>query len=85
MSKVETSPRPGVGAKIPHELYNELQRVKEATGKSESQLLNEAIAAYLGIASPATIPDRLSQVEASLAELQAEVKGLLGKLQRLAR
>jgi predicted DNA-binding protein len=80
----KTTPRPHVGTKLPHELYTELVRVKEATGKSESALITEAIAAYLGVAS-ATIPDRLSAVEAGLEQVRGEVAVILGKFQRLVR
>lgn len=77
-------PKPNIGARLPHDVYAELVKLKDSTGKSESQLINEAIAAYLGLASEATVPDRLSQVENALAELQQQVGTILGNFQRLA-
>lgn len=76
--------KPNIGARLPHDVYAELVRVKDATGKSESQLINEAIAQYLGITSEVTIPDRLSQLEATMETVQTQVGAILGKFQRLA-
>jgi hypothetical protein len=83
-SQTAKNPRPHLGAKVPHDVYAELLRVKELSGKSETQIINEAIAAYLGIENGATVPDRVSQVEIALAELQQQVGTILGKFQRLA-
>jgi len=74
---------PGVGAKIPHEVYAALIKLKEATGKTESQLINEAIALYVGVDLPASVPDRLSQVEATLKEVQATVASILKRFEGL--
>jgi len=75
---------PSIGARIPHEVYAEFLRVKESTGKSESELVNQAIALFLGIDTPETIPDRLSQVEQQLGKIEQQVGVILGKFQRLA-
>jgi predicted CopG family antitoxin len=83
-AKKAGKPKPNIGARLPHDVYAELLRVKEQSGKSESQLINEAIALYLGVASEATVPDRVSQVESAIAELQQQVGSILGKFQRLA-
>jgi len=83
-AKTAGKPKPNIGARLPHDVYAELVKLKDSTGKSESQLINEAIAAYLGLASEATVPDRVSQVENALAELQQQVQTILGKFQRLA-
>jgi hypothetical protein len=84
-SKTAKKPRPHLGAKVPHDVYAELLRVKEVSGKSETQIVNEAIAQYLGMVSEATVPDRVSQVENAIAELQQQVETILGKFTRLAR
>ena len=76
--------KPAIGARIPHEVHAEFLRVKEATGKTESELVNQAIALFLGIDAAATVPDRLSQVEVALAELQQSSGEILGKFRRLA-
>lgn len=83
-AKTAGKPKPNIGARLPHDVYAELVKLKDSTGKSESQLINEAIAAYLGLASEATVPDRVSQVENALSELQQQVGSILGKFQRLA-
>lgn len=83
-AKTAGKPKPNIGARLPHDVYAELVKLKDSTGKSESQLINEAIAQYLGIENEATVPDRVSQVENALAELQQQVGLILGKFQRLA-
>ena len=83
-AKTAGKPKPNIGARLPHDVYSELLRVKDATGKSESQLINEAIAAYLGVKTAATVPDRVSQIETALAEVQQQVQTILGKFARLA-
>jgi hypothetical protein len=75
---------PHVGARIPVALHEEFIRMKEATGKSETQILNEAIAAYLGVQTEATVPDIVTQLRGDVAELQQEVSVILGKFHRLA-
>lgn len=76
--------RPAIGARIPHKVHAEFLRVKESTGKSESELVNQAIALFLGIESAETIPDRLSQVEGKVGKMEQQVESILGKFTRLA-
>ena len=75
---------PGVGAKLPHHVYAELIKLRDSTGKSESQLIGEAIAQYLGVDAAESVPDRLNKFEATLAELQQQVSEILGKFKSLA-
>jgi predicted DNA-binding protein len=75
-------PKPNVGARLPHDVYSELLRVKEVTGKTESQLINEAIAQYLNMGRN-TVPDRLTAIEAAVEQVRGEVQVILGKFQRL--
>lgn len=83
-SDLTKKPRPHVAAKVPHEVHAELIRFKESTGKTESQILNEAIVFYLGIETKATVPDAVSQLSHDVAELKQQVKTILGKFTRLA-
>jgi hypothetical protein len=80
----EDTRRKLIAGRVPPDVHAEFVRVRESTGKSESALVNEAIAAYLGIATAATVPDRLSQVETTVAEVGQKVEYILGKFQRLA-
>jgi len=77
-------PKRHVGAKIDHALYEELIRLKESSGKNESQLLNEALSAYLGVDAAATVPDRVSRLEMTMTELQEQSGIILEKFKRLA-
>lgn len=81
---ITKKPRPQLAGKIPHEVHAELLKFKAISGKTESQILNEAIALYLGIEAKATVPDAVSQLSNDVAELKQQVKTILGKFQRLA-
>jgi hypothetical protein len=70
----EKTQRHHVGCKLSHETYEEFTKAMDATGKSASQVLHEAIAAYLGIAAPPTVPDRLSQLEAEFAGIRSQLQ-----------
>ncbi len=58
-----------VGARIPQDYINELDAICEATGRSRSQVILEAIEVYLGKESDDT-------VESELAALKREVEAL---------
>jgi metal-responsive CopG/Arc/MetJ family transcriptional regulator len=60
---------PMVGARIPQDYINELDAICEATGRSRSQVILEAIEVYLGKESDDT-------VESELAALKREVEAL---------
>jgi predicted DNA-binding protein len=81
-SESAKKPRPNIGARLPHEVYEKFLQVKELSGKSESQLINEAIALYLGVGHN-TVPDRLTALETAIQQVQGEVETILGKFQRL--
>ena len=60
---------PMIGARIPQDYINELDAICEATGRSRSQVILEAIEVYLGKESDDT-------VESELAALKQEVEAL---------
>ena len=60
---------PMIGARIPQDYINELDAICEATGRSRSQVILEAIEVYLGKESGNT-------VESELAALKQEVEAL---------
>ncbi len=60
---------PMIGARIPQNYINELDAICEATGRSRSQVILEAIEVYLGKESDDT-------VESELAALKREVEAL---------
>jgi metal-responsive CopG/Arc/MetJ family transcriptional regulator len=60
---------PMIGARIPQDYINELDAICEATGRSRSQVILEAIEVYLGKESDDT-------VESELAALKREVEAL---------
>jgi len=76
-------PKPHVGARISPEHYAELIKLRDATGKSESQLISEAIAAYLGVDAAATVPARLDQLETTVGELGQQVSDVLGRFRAI--
>ncbi|HEY9636697.1 MAG TPA: ribbon-helix-helix domain-containing protein [Coleofasciculaceae cyanobacterium] len=60
---------PMVGARVPQDYINEIDAICEATGRSRSQVILEAIEVYLGKESG-------DSVESQLAALQQEVEAL---------
>jgi len=44
-AKTAGKPKPNIGARLPHDVYAALVKLKDSSGKSESELINEAIAA----------------------------------------
>jgi predicted DNA-binding protein len=57
---------PMVGARIPQEYINELDALSQATGRSRSQIILEAVEAYLGKESG-------DRVQSELAALKRDV------------
>jgi predicted DNA-binding protein len=62
-----------VAGKIPESHKAQLQRIGETTGKTESELVREAIAAYLG----KTEPESVEKMSRRLAQLERQVKTLI--------
>jgi predicted DNA-binding protein len=80
ISKLEKkAPKVNIGARVSAEVYSEILRLKESTGKTDSELVNEAIAGHFGFASSASIPDRMSNMEGQIKQLEQQVKTILGK------
>lgn len=75
------APKPHIGARVDHEVYAEILRLKESTGKTESELVNELLKERLGIAAGMTIS---AQTEKRFEKLEQQVETILGKFTRLA-
>ena len=89
------APKPHIGARVDHAVHAEILRLKESTGKTESELVNELLAERLGLATGTTVSTRMSDVESRQAQqeqrtekrfekLEQQVETILGKFQRLA-
>lgn len=66
-------PLVAVGGRVPENHALQLKQIQTETGKSESELIREAVALLLGKTSPdscASTNRRLSKVEQQLARLQ---------------
>jgi Arc/MetJ-type ribon-helix-helix transcriptional regulator len=59
-----------VAARIPHDWYGDLQSLVQTTGKSQSDLVKEALGLYLKRSAPAKNLARLDAVEESIASLR---------------
>jgi len=87
-AKTAGKPKPNIGARLPHDVYAKLIELKDSSGKTESELINEAIAAYLGIGNKATVPDQQFQirhymgVSAFLIEIGFNKLGLFYRLDK---
>ena len=62
-----------VAGRVPESYKVQLQQIAQATGKTESELVKEAIAAYLG----KTEPESVEKMSRRLAQLEKQVKTLI--------
>lgn len=65
-----------VGARIPHGWYEQIQDICQETGKSESEVVQEALASYLGqtdLESVQSMNKRLVNLERQYKKLVALV------------
>lgn len=59
-----------IGARIPEEHRKKLEGIAAASGRTVSQVVGEAIAAYLGESDPASLSARLMVVERRLDSVE---------------
>lgn len=62
-----------VAGRVPESYKVQLQQIAQETGKTESELVKEAIAAYLG----KTEPESVEKMSRRLAQLEKQVKTLI--------
>ena len=62
-----------VAGRVPESYKTQLKQIAEATGKTESELVREAVAAYLG----KTEPESVEKMNRRLAQLERQVKVLV--------
>lgn len=62
-----------VGGRVPEAYKAQLCQIAQSTGKTESELFKEAIAAYLG----KTEPESVEKMSRRLSQLERQVKALL--------
>ncbi|MBW4571220.1 MAG: ribbon-helix-helix domain-containing protein [Tolypothrix carrinoi HA7290-LM1] len=65
------SPKSNIGARIPVDLLQELSALTESSGKTKSEIINEAISQYFS-KSQVTVVDRITTIENKLELLQSE-------------
>lgn len=64
--------KPMVGARVPHAWKNQIEGICNETGKSESEVVQEAIALYLGrndLNSVESLTKRVASLERQLKKL----------------
>jgi predicted DNA-binding protein len=62
-----------VAGRVPQSYVNQLDKIGAETGKCQSELVRDAIAAYLG----QTEPESVEKMTRRLAKLERQVKALL--------
>lgn len=62
-----------VAGRVPESYKVQLKQIADATGKTESELVREAVAAYLG----KTEPESVEKMNRRLAQLERQVKVLV--------
>lgn len=63
---------PVVGGRIPHHLNDQLQAFCQQTGKTQSDVIRDALSAYLGVNSPESI----ESLQKRVASLEQQYKKL---------
>jgi RHH-type rel operon transcriptional repressor/antitoxin RelB len=62
-----------VAGRVPQSYVDQLDKIGEATGKCQSELVREALAAYLG----KTEPESVEKMSRRMAQLEKQVKALI--------
>lgn len=62
-----------VAGRVPQSYVDQLDKIGEATGKCQSELVRDAIAAYLG----KTEPEAVEKMSRRVAQLEKQVKALI--------
>ncbi|MGB3494557.1 MAG: ribbon-helix-helix protein, CopG family [Elainellaceae cyanobacterium] len=66
--------RPMVGARVPHSWKEQIQSICRESGKSESEVVQEAIAQYLGVTDASSVVSLSKRVAALERQYQKLVK-----------
>ena len=81
MKPQQESRKQKVTVKLPNTWVEQLEALSQATGRSQNELLSEAIGRYLGqddsTASDSTVSDRLQKLEQELSDLRQTVDQLV--------
>ena len=81
MKSHQESRKQKVTVKLPNTWVEQLEALSQATGRSQNELLSEAIGRYLGqddsTASDSTVSDRLQKLEQELSALRQTVDQLV--------
>ncbi|MFM6242142.1 hypothetical protein [Planktothrix sp.] len=75
---VKTMPNPFLGVRIPPELHEALMAKIENTGQSKSDIVIQALSAYLGIA---TQHQKLEDLETRLSTLEQKLEQLTHRIE----
>ena len=67
--------KPQIAVRIPPSLMEKLNSYVEKTGTSKTDVVVSAIAQYLGCPESVPLSQRVAELEARMAELEAEVRG----------
>jgi hypothetical protein len=71
-------PNPFLGVRIPPELHEALMAKTETTGQSKSDIVIQALSAYLGIA---TQHQKLEDLETRLSKLERKLEQLTHRIE----
>jgi hypothetical protein len=62
-----------VSTRIPSDWHADIKKLMDATGQTQSEVIQEALGAYLKKRTPAKVVGRLDAMEGSIASLRALV------------
>lgn len=69
---------PMVGARVPETWQKKFREIAELTGRTEAEVVREALGQYLGLVSPSSVKSVLQSHEERLSKLE----DVLGRFQR---
>lgn len=69
---------PMIGARCPNEWQAKIKELAKLTGRTDTQIIREAISQYLGINTPSAVKGLLDSHEERLCKLEAKLRHLAG-------
>ncbi|MCL1475696.1 CopG family transcriptional regulator [Argonema antarcticum] len=70
------SEQPMIGARVPQEWQCQIKGIALATGRTEAQIVREAIGKYLGKNDPTAVRGAIADLEERVTKIETKLSGL---------